>query len=91
MRLNLTPDQKRIALVLIDAYPMSVRLVHQDNLHRYPIRERTTGAALVRKGMVTLSPRGVARATSGLLELADILRADDAAGRIPPRRIPATQ
>lgn len=82
---QLTPDQKRILLVLVEAaeHNRAVRLVTKGS-----IRETTTGAALVRKGLAKRLPDGRFEATTEGYWLGDALRIEDRQGRIPPRNRP---
>lgn len=93
---NLTPDQKRIALVLADAAERAkgpglrpgngVRLVCTQGPQ--PIRETSTGAALVRKGLALRLSNGNFVATTEGVWIGDALRVEDRLGRIPARRRP---
>lgn len=51
-----------------------------------PIRESTTGAALVRKGLAVRLRSGAFSATAEGYWLGDALRVEDRLGRVPPRR-----
>jgi len=92
--MKLTPDQKRILLVLCDAAERvkgpsvgprnGVRLVTTQGTK--PIRETTTGAALVRKGLAIRLENGHFNATIEGFWLGDTLRIEDRLGGIPPRR-----
>jgi hypothetical protein len=87
---RLTPDQKRIMLVLCDAAEShrSVRLVTQSNAGAQPIRETTTAAALERKGLARkVAGKFRYEATTEGFWLGDTLRIEDRQGRIPARRI----
>jgi len=89
---NLTPDQKRIMLILADAAEDDngnpwVRLVTTQGIN--PIRETTTGDALVRKGLARKSNKtGRYRATTDGFWIGDALRIEDRQGKIPARRCP---
>ncbi len=94
---KLTPDQKRIMLVLCDASEVwgsgllrrkpraGVKLVCTQGPR--PIRETTTAAALVRKGLAEKLPGGRYGATSEGYWLGDALRIEDRLGKIPARRL----
>ncbi len=91
---RLTPDQKRILLVMCNAaeHGKVARLVTQSNAHKNPIRETTTAAALVRKGLARMSMNliGGAYSFEPTLDgfwLGDTLRIEDRQGRIPARRV----
>ncbi len=88
-RIALTPDQKRIMLVLCNAAESNraARLVTQSNSYTNPIRETTTGDALVRKGLAfRMGRKGVFAPTMEGFWLGDALRAEDRMGKIPARR-----
>jgi hypothetical protein len=80
---DLTPDQRRIMLVLCNADERghAVRLVCEGK-----VRETTTGMALVRKGLATRQRNGRFEPTLEGAWLGDALRIEDRLGRIPPRR-----
>lgn len=95
-KVTLTPDQKRILLVLCEAAdrckpgaglkPINgVRLV-TNQAEANPIRETTTGCALVRKGLAVRLSTGTFQATLEGFWLGDTLRAADRRGEIPARR-----
>ena len=82
---DLSPDQRRIMLVLCNAAEddRSVQLVHTTGPN--PIRETTTGAALIRKGLA-LRFGDLFQATSEGFWLGDGLRILDRQGKIQARR-----
>lgn len=82
---RLTPEQKRIMLVLCNAAESdrAVRLVVDE---RAGIRETTTGTALVRAGLARRLPDGRFEATTEGYWLGDGLRIADRLGKIPGRR-----
>ena len=92
--MKLSPSQKRIMLVLCNAAE-SGELEHSSTgvflrnreKHGYtPIRETTTGAALVRKGVAVRLSSGAFSATDEGYWLGDGLRSEDYLGKIPARR-----
>lgn len=87
--MRLTPEQKRIMLLLCDAAERgkSAKLVCTTGAGKaQPIRETTTGAALVRKGLAARHENGRFEATDAGFWLGDELRIEDRLGKIPPRR-----
>ena len=84
----MTPEQKRILLVLCDAaeHGRAVRLVCEANGVPNPIRETTTGAALVRKGLAERLADGRFEATVEGYWEGDALRIEDRLGKIPARK-----
>ena len=96
--MKLTPDQKRILLVLCNAAERDtvggdrVRLVCQSNAGANPIRETTTGAALVRKGLATRNNYdSTFSVTTEGFWMGDALRIEDRLGKIPSRRTKVTE
>ncbi len=96
--MRLTPDQKRILLVLCNQEDhnieeggvggQSVKLVHQANGVANPIRENNVAMALVRKELVESVRPGRFRVTAEGYWLGDGLRIEDRLGKIPDRRRP---
>jgi len=101
-RIRLTGDQKRILLVLCDAYwrvgvrggtPVQLRTIPATATEQ-EVRENVTAAALVRKGLareIGWSPRAHGRdrryaATLEGLDLHTSLKNADRLGKIPERR-----
>lgn len=93
--MTLTPDQKRILLILCDASeraqgPAMVPVKLRCTQGPRPIRETTTAAALVRKGLATRlehGPRkGHFQTTLEGFWMGDALRIEDRLGKIPARR-----
>ena len=82
--IKLTPDQKRIALVLATANGGRVTLRVTQGAN--PIRETTTAAALVRKGLAEKVSGKVYRATLEGIWLFDGLAIENRLGKIPARR-----
>lgn len=86
--MTLTPEQKRILLVLCNAderHPgKPVRLVTTQGPR--PIRETSTGAALVRKGLAVRTPSGRFSVTLDGFWMGDALRIEDRQGKVPARR-----
>ena len=87
-KVTLTPEQARILLVACDADERGriVRLVHTTGPR--PIRETTTAAALVRKGLLTIEADRIPVPTVEGLWQGDTLRILDRLGKIPARRDP---
>ena len=94
--MRLTPEQKRIMIVLCDAaenmegkledITTGVKLQWLEKAGHSPIRETTTGAALVRKGLAVRLYNGEFSATCEGYWLGDSLRAADRRGEVPARR-----
>lgn len=81
----LTPEQKRILIVLCDAAERgrAARLVVNE---KAGIRETTTGAALARAGLARRLAGGWFEATDEGYWLGDGLRIEDRLGKIPARK-----
>ena len=83
---HLTGDQKRIMLILCNASETdrSVRLVCTQGPN--PIRETSTGTALIRKGLASKRTDGTFQATLAGFWMGDRLRILNRLGKIPARR-----
>jgi hypothetical protein len=89
-KVRLTPDQKRILIVLSDALvPIGFVKLRCTQAPQYPIREPTTGCALVRKGLAVRRRDGRFLITEAGLERVRPLYAEDELGKIPRRREPS--
>ncbi len=96
---RLTPDQKRILLVLCKAMDAEMEGLRSSPNVRLrvgvrcvdgsEIRETTTGSALARKGLAQRFPDGSYCATVEGYWFGDGLRIEDRIGKIPRRRIPS--
>ena len=86
---DLTPDQKRIMLILCNAAERdrSVQLIVTQGPN--PIRETSTAAALIRKGLA-LKCGDLYQATAEGFWLGDGLRILDRQGKIPARKAEVT-
>ncbi len=90
MKIRLTPDQKRLMIILCNAAETgdSVRLINQGTQFRDARREKTIANSLIRKGFVVSLGNDRFEVTSEGFWEGDGLRILDRQGRVPPRKQP---